>query len=47
MRATRPLPIERKQYVFLFACAFAPMIPFYLQQLPLTEILERLRHVLG
>lgn len=47
MRATRPLAVERKQFFFLFACAFAPMVPFYLQQLPLAEIVERLLKMLG
>lgn len=47
MLATRWLPLDRNQFAFLFACAFLPMIPFYLQELPLTEIVKRLRDVLG
>lgn len=47
MLATRWLLVERKQYLFLFGCAFLPMIPFYLQELPMTEIVKGLRDALG
>ncbi len=48
-RATevRRIPFLRKDFLILFTCAAAPMILFLLQGIPLLEILESLRKILG
>jgi hypothetical protein len=43
----RRIPFRRTDVVFLFGCAAVPMILFLVQGMPLIEIFENLRKILG
>ncbi|UJR86256.1 hypothetical protein [Sandaracinus amylolyticus] len=44
---TTRLPVRRTTMILLAACAALPMVAVYMQQLPIAEILKRLRGLLG
>jgi hypothetical protein len=43
---TRTLPITREEIMFLFACAAIPMIAYLMTQIPLLDILARMKEVM-
>ncbi|AKF10334.1 hypothetical protein DB32_007483 [Sandaracinus amylolyticus] len=43
----RRAPVRRTTLILLFACAAVPMLAVYLQQLPMVEIVKRLRGLMG